>query len=119
MEDPEGSINEQKVNEWINKSEPILNKYEKRIVDNQEYSLLEKRYNLFKILVILFAIACLVFGFMAYDDKFKTDVVCESTIIPECPDCICPNCPDLSCPTQDINISYNITFPNNLNINMS
>lgn len=59
-------------------------------------------YNLLKFLVIIFGIAVVVFGYVAYTDKLAGNVDCGNHTCPECP--VCPTCPECS-PTTNCNPS--------------
>lgn len=90
------------ISEYTDKANPKLKEYNKKIVDKDYYDLM--KYGL----IILLA-AVLVFGYMAWNDKLKSEFTCPAQAeIPACPSCpICPTCPEnVPCPNCP-NISNN------------
>jgi len=74
-------------------------------------------YKITKIFLILFALLFAIgvggFGYLAYEDHFKTEFTCPNITIPDCPECpACPQAP--SCPAQTC--TNNCDFPSSLEI---
>lgn len=79
-------------------------------------------YDLLKILVIILGLGVLVFGYMAYNDKFLSEMICGNVA---CGNLSCANIPDCNCNASLI-CNYekticncNVTLPNMIQINMT
>jgi len=97
------------VKEYQQETNPKLNRYGKQIV-NKNF------YNLLKALVIIFTIAVMIFGILAYNGDIGKDLICEQQVC-NCPNITCPSCP--SCPSDNISLKCgDVNFPSELDINL-
>lgn len=100
------------VSAYAEKTNPELKKYNKKIVDKSYYELM--KYGL-----IILAVGVLIFGYMAWNDKLKTEISCPScpaqAEIPPCPSCPenipCPSYPNI---TNDCNLNCGDVIVSNL-----
>lgn len=103
------------IKEYEEEAKPALKEYGRRIV-KQNY------FDLMKYGLIIMAIFVVVFGYMAFQGKFQTEVICPTPniTIPSCPAApACPACPELSCPANNINFSCGDTyFPDSLSVQL-
>jgi len=85
-----------------------LKPYGRKIVKGSNYELM--RYGL-----VVLAIGVLIFGYVALNDKFKTDISCPTFTCPTTP--ACPSCPGLNLSLPDCTNTCN--FPSSININLT
>ena len=104
---PKGTPEEPKsIDEYQERVNPTLKEHNKKIVNNDIYSLL-------KVALIVLGIGLIVLSYLVYDGKFQTEINCPSPqniSIPSCPSCpTIPSCPSCS------NIC-DVNFPDSLEI---
>jgi hypothetical protein len=123
-------ISKEEVKKWEEETNPLLEKYDKKIVNNRVY-------NLLKIFAVIMTLAIVIFAILASRGNFKSvvsqnftcpDVTCEKQTC-NCPavnipsynlssyNVTCGKCPDLTCSNITCPpVNFTCNFPNNLNV---
>jgi len=93
---------QQKIEEWNKEARPV----HKKIVDSRVDTFI-------KIFLGILLVGILIFGWAAYNDKFKSD-------IPSCPNLTCEPCPvNPPCPKNDCVVTCgDCNFPSELDLNL-
>lgn len=99
------------ITEYEKQTNPKLKEFGKQIVNN-------KNYNLLKWGIIILAIFVVLFAYMAFNDKFKTEVTCPTITCPSIDIPACPSCP--TCPSNNISLKCgDVNFPNSIDVNLN
>jgi len=105
---PQNKTKAEYVKDYEKQANPVLKEYGKAIVD-------EGTYKLLKWFVGILGVAVLVFGGLAYNGNFQTEVIQTCAEIPAC---VCPVCPINNCDCGDVSCG-DLQFPSNLNLTVS
>lgn len=114
--------NPKTIEEYEERTNPKLKEYKRAIVDTERYEIINKKwYKFIKGLGIVFILVLVVFAYLAYDGKFKSELICPNVTLPNCPSCSCPNCnltcAAITCPKVQNNCTCN--FPKSINMNLT